>query len=273
MSYRVILHDVSLQAFDIDTTLHQTKFSIGPDTFTVVDHAPEPFIQFSKEEIMRGKTAAVISHTMLRPSAVFMDMDATVIEEESLVEIGRAAGKLDEIQKLTEDAMSGSLDFKESLQRRLQILRGTHRSIVESIKPTIMSGMTHWSSWCHKHEIPMFLVSGGFLDIAGPVCRQLDFADFKANRLAWNDDHLSGWIEGAIVDANGKLNAIESWSKIHNLNLRNCLAVGDGANDIQMLSAVGLAAGMKPKPRLWPILDIANHTGDHRFMIHALQSL
>ncbi len=248
-------------------------FNCGSHSFSVIDEADASTINLALEKIRIGQSAAIIPHQLIRPDALFFDMDATVIEEESLVEIAKASGKQKEIEAMTKAAMAGGMDFKESLRARLALLKGVDRSQVLNVRPTISRGMTHLASWCHQQRIPMFLVSGGFVDLAGPVAQQLGFKDFRANRFAWNGDKLAGDVDGEIVDAAGKRDAVSQWCKIHQLNPKSCIAVGDGANDQLMMSFCGMAAGFSPKKVLWEHLQLANHTGDHRFLVDALVPL
>jgi phosphoserine phosphatase len=197
-------------------------------------------------------------------------MDATVIHEESLVEIAKIAGKETEIHALTDVAMSGQMDFSDSLRARLKILAGLSKSQLNAVKPTICPGMQHLSIWCKKKGIQTFLVTGGFLEFAEPVARALSFTDFKSNRFAWDGDLMQGHVDGAIIDAEGKKQAVIDWCKSRGIDISNTLAVGDGANDRLMMKACGMAVGFRPKQVLWPHLDLANHTGDHRFLLAAL---
>jgi phosphoserine phosphatase len=83
---------------------------------------------------------------------------------------------------------------------------------------------------------------------------------------------MQGTTEGDIIDANGKQQAVVSWIKSLNFKKARTLVVGDGANDLLMMKASGLAVGFRPKQVLWPELKIANHTGDHRFLLESLRS-
>jgi phosphoserine phosphatase len=248
------------------------EFHVGKESFVIIHRASKELIDLAREEINHGHTAAIIPHALLRPSAMFFDMDATVIAEESLVEIAKTAGKEKEIEAITTKAMAGGMDFKESLTIRLGMLKGLHRDQILSIKPTINPGMSILSDWCHDRKISMFLISGGFIDLAGPVAAQLQFKDFKANRFAWDGDRMAGRVDGDIIDGVGKKSAVENWCQIHNLDSNNSIVVGDGANDLPMMSVAGLAVGFMPKKTLWPHLHVLNATGNHKFLAAALET-
>jgi phosphoserine phosphatase len=247
------------------------EFHVGKDAFVIIHRASKELVDFVREEINHGHTAAIIPHALLKPSAMFFDMDATVIAEESLVEIAKTAGKEKEIETITTKAMAGGMDFKESLTLRLGMLKGLHRDHIHSIKPTINPGMSVLAGWCHDRNIPMFLISGGFIDLAGPVASELKFKDVKANRFAWDGDRMAGRVEGDIIDGDGKKSAVANWCQIHDLDIKKSIVVGDGANDLPMMSVGGLAVGFAPKKTLWPHLSVLNATGNHRFLQSALE--
>jgi phosphoserine phosphatase len=270
MPSRVILETSLIKKSDLSTSRPDATFHCAGKSFSCINQAEAKVIELAIDAINQGYSAAVIPHHFIRPDAIFFDMDATVIKEESLVEIADAAGKKKEIEDLTTAAMAGGLDFKESLKARLLLLRGLDRNIVLSVRPTLSNGMIQLASWCHQHQIPIFLVSGGFVDLAGPVAKQLGFKDFRANRFAWDGDRLAGFVDGDIVDGEGKRTAVNHWCQIHNLDPKRCIAVGDGANDRLMMDLCGLSVGFLPKKVLWSFLRMSNHTGDHRLLMDAL---
>lgn len=268
--YRVILSTESLRNLRCIRPDVEREFMSGGLAFSVIEQANRVVVNHAYEDIRKGITAAVIPHSILKPEAIFFDMDATVIVEESLVEIAKSVGKQNEIEQLTAKAMAGGMDFKDSLNLRLSMLKGLRRDQVLDITPTLNQGMKQFADWCHAHAVPIFLISGGFVDLAAPVAQNLGFKDFKANRFAWNGDIMEGRVDGEIVDGEVKRKSILGWCQVFNFNAKQCIVVGDGANDRQMMEAAGLAVGFSPKKALWPILQVANHSGDHRFMIEAL---
>ena len=267
---RVVLKTENLNQSPLSHSIIDKQFSCAGTSFSIISKAQPDVISLALQSIKNGESAAAIPFELLTPSAIFFDMDATVIAEESLVEIAKSVGKEREIDEITSKAMAGGMDFKESLRLRLAMLKGIHRNQILSVVPTLSHGMKQLADWCHKNEIPMFLVSGEVVDLAGPVSHSLGFEDFKANRFAWSDDEMAGHVEGEIIDAAGKRDAVKDWCKVHHLEPSRCICVGDGANDRLMMEICGLAVGFNPKKALWPSLHVANHTGDHRFLLDAL---
>jgi phosphoserine phosphatase len=269
---RVILESRIFNSMNKFENLCVKFFRCGSNHFHKIQSAPQEYIDRARDEIVRGHSAAVVPEIICPPKAMFFDMDATVIAEESLVEIAKVCGKQTQIENLTNSAMTGVMDFKDSLSQRLMILKGLTRDQVLSINPSINLGMTELASWAHDMRIPIFLVSGGFVDLAAPVAQKLGFKDFKANRFAWDGDIMTGFCDGPMIDGNGKRDAIKAWCQNIHTSPTDCVVVGDGANDRSMMEISGLAVGFSPKKTLWPMLDIANHTGDHRFLIQCLNS-
>lgn len=266
---RVILSDIVVSREKLELNgMH--SFAVQDQLFWRIDQPTAEHITLAHSEIRIGASAGIIPRRAIHPAAIFFDMDATVIQEESLVEIAKLAGKEAEIEAITNAAMSGQMDFSESLRVRLKILAGLRKSQLENVKPTVCPGMQSLAEWCHKKDIQIFLVTGGFREFAEPVARELSFKDFKANRFAWDGDFMRGDVEGDIIDANGKKQAVVDWCDSLAINISNTIAVGDGANDRLMMQACGMAVGFRPKQVLWPHLDFANHTGDHRFLLAAL---
>lgn len=244
--------------------------SIQNKPFKIIDHASPDMVARARTLIHMGETAGVVNHALLTPQAIFFDMDATVIAEESLVEVAKAAGKELEVAALTASAMAGGMDFATSLRMRLQILKGTHRQTVLGIRPHLNPGIRDVAEAMTARGVKLFLVSGGFMDLAEPVAKDLGFHGVKANRFAWDGDLLAGDVEGDIVGAEGKRDAVLDWCRLYHFKPESCIAVGDGANDRLMMGICGLAVGFEPKQALWDALSVVNGTGDHRLLLELL---
>jgi len=207
----------------------------------------------------------------LRPSvrAVFFDMDATVIREESLVALAAFAGVEKEVHEITERAMAGSLDFATALRERVVLLKGLDAAALSVLagRLTLMPGIKTLVAGCRAAGIPCFMVSGGFVELAGPIANQVGFDGFHANRFAVHGGCLTGALDGPIVDARGKRDFVAATCRRLGVNLADVAAVGDGANDLQMLNLVGMPVGHQPKDVLLPHLHFANWLGDHRLLL------
>jgi phosphoserine phosphatase len=216
-----------------------------------------------------GDTALAVPE---RPwKAVLFDMDSTVIAQESIVELARAAGREEEVHRITERAMAGELDFKASLRQRVAMLRGVPSDIIDRVGRTltINPGMHEFAKAARARGIELHLVSGGFNPLAERIVRELDFQGFRANELAVADGRLSGDLIGTIVDAEIKANYLDELCQSRGFSPNEVVAVGDGANDLPMLLKAGASIGYHPKAVLLPHIHGAN-LHDHRVLVHAL---
>lgn len=222
-------------------------------------------------DLMASKVSVGYS---LRPSvkAVFFDMDATVIREESLVALAAFAGVEKAVHEITERAMAGSLDFASALRERVALLKDLDASALGELagKLTLMPGIKALVAQCRSQGIPCFMVSGGFVELASHVAAEVGFAGYHANRFEIRNGRLTGALASEIVDARGKRDFVAATCKSLKVALEDAVAVGDGANDLQMLNLVGTAVGHQPKEVLLPHLHFANWVGDHRLLLPLL---
>lgn len=200
--------------------------------------------------------------------AVFFDMDATVIAEESLVELSAYAGQIEAVSRITERAMAGELDFKSALIERVALIKGLTLDDVKKVltRITLNTGIREFVDRCTKNNIPTFMVSGGFTQFASYVQKLVGFADTRTNVLEVENGRLTGRIIGDIVDAQGKKAFLLEKCAILGIKPEETCAVGDGANDLPMLQTAGLAVGFKPKKVLLDHIHVLNGVGDHRML-------
>jgi phosphoserine phosphatase len=204
--------------------------------------------------------------------AIFFDMDATVIAEESIVELASAAGKAKEVHELTERAMAGELDFVTALRTRVAMLSGLPLQALHSVTAslTINPGMQALAAAARAKDIKLYLVSGGFKLLASRIVQELGFTGYRANDLEHDGQALTGKLLGPLVDAQGKADFLKEVSQELGIPLSECLAVGDGANDLPMLKLAGASVGYHPKPVLLPVIDGANFH-DHSLLVEFLK--
>ncbi|MBC7662113.1 MAG: phosphoserine phosphatase SerB [Chitinophagaceae bacterium] len=203
--------------------------------------------------------------------AAFFDMDSTVIAQESIVELAKAAGKENEVALITEQAMAGLLDFTSALRERVRMLSGLPDSVIAAVSKrlTINSGMTELGAFAKQKGIKLYLVSGGFNALASGIARTLGFEGFIANELDSENGVLTGNLRGTIINAESKALFLKETCARLNIHLNDTLTIGDGANDLLMMQASGAAIGYFPKKVLLPHLHGAIFH-DHRDLIHVL---
>lgn len=205
-------------------------------------------------------------------SAIFFDMDATVIKEESIVELARYAGKKDRVEQITEKAMRGEIEFEPALRERVKVLKGISQDVFSEVfaRLTLQPNVAQLISELKLINIPAFLVSGGFMQLANPLKDRLGMVEARANTLEVKAGLLTGALEGSIIGAREKKQYVQETCRKFNFDRSQTVAVGDGANDIDMLSYVNISVGYDPKPVLIDHVCILNRTGDHRFLLDVL---
>lgn len=192
------------------------------------------------------------------------DMDSTMITVECIDELAGYAGIKDQIAEVTERAMRGELDFEEALRGRVALLAGLELNAINLCldeKVKVMPGAKILVQTMAARGAATLLVSGGFTRFAEPVARDIGFAAFEANILAEADGRLTGALDGAVVDAARKAELLKQHAQSAGLTLDQCMAVGDGANDIPMIELAGMGVAYHAKPKAAAAADAAiNYT-------------
>ena len=188
------------------------------------------------------------------------DMDSTMITIECIDELADYAGIKPQIADITERAMQGELDFEEALRGRVALLKGLdtaaiQRCLDERVK--IMPGAEVLVRTMTGRSALTILVSGGFTKFAKPVAQAIGFESFYANVLGEEGGVLTGGLDGPIVDSSRKVELLQSAADAAALPLEQCIAVGDGANDIPMLERAGLGIAYHAKPKAAQAADVA----------------
>ena len=189
---------------------------------------------------------------------VVFDVDSTLIEDEVIELLADCAGKRAEVAEVTERAMAGELDFTGSLKARVIQLAGLPESVIQDTlqKITITKGAKELIAAIHLAGGKVAAVSGGFTQLLEPLAKELELDYFRANQLEIIDGKLTGQVTGPIIDKPAKATALTQWAKELNLDLLNTVAVGDGANDLDMMDIAGLSIGFNAKPRVRQAADV-----------------
>jgi phosphoserine phosphatase len=168
---------------------------------------------------------------------VIFDVDSTLIEEEVIELLADFAGKRAEVEAVTERAMSGELDFTASLKARVSYLQGLPESVIaETIdRCTVTQGAKELIEAIHSAGGRVGAVSGGFTQLLEPLAKVLNLDFHRSNVLEIIDGYLTGEVIGPIIDKPAKATALAEWASSLNLDLRHTVAVGDGANDLDMM--------------------------------------
>ncbi len=190
---------------------------------------------------------------------VVMDVDSTLIRDEVIELLAARAGRGAEVAAVTAAAMRGELDFAQSLRGRVEALAGLPESVFAAVRADVRltPGARTLVRTLKRLGFSLALVSGGFLEVVGPIAEELGIDHLAANRLEVHDGVLTGQVLGEIVDRAGKAAALHRFAALEGLPLSHTVAIGDGANDIDMLQAAGLGVAFNAKPLVREQADTA----------------
>ena len=189
---------------------------------------------------------------------IAFDMDSTLIDIECIDEIADAVGKKAEVAAITEATMRGEIkDFKESLRRRVALLRGVPVTALQQVydeRLRLNPGAAELVGACKTAGLKVLLVSGGFTFFANRVKERLGIDFARSNLLAEADGHLTGEVVmqswGDICDGAEKRRTLLEVASLMGITPQQCIAVGDGANDLPMMGEAGLSVAFHAKPKV-----------------------
>ena len=181
---------------------------------------------------------------------VQLDVDSTFIQQEAIELLAAKAGVLEEVARVTQAAMRGELDFSESLIARVALLEGLSEDSITQVQSeiTLTDGAVELVELLHSKGHCISLVSGGFTNILQPLVDQLKIDFYRANTLEIVDGRLTGKVLGSIVDRAAKAQALKEFAQACSVELSNTVAIGDGANDLDMMALAGISIAFNAKP-------------------------
>ncbi|NJP25421.1 phosphoserine phosphatase SerB [Microbispora sp. SCL1-1] len=190
---------------------------------------------------------------------IVMDVDSTLIQNEVIELLARHAGCLDEVARVTDEAMRGELDFAESLVRRVALLEGLSEEVFEKVAKEVVltPGARTLVRTLKRLDYRFAIVSGGFTQITDSLVADLGIDYSAANTLEVVNGRLTGRVVGEIVDRPGKARALERFAAEAGIPLSQTVAIGDGANDLDMFAAAGLGIAFNAKPIVRQAADTA----------------
>jgi len=190
---------------------------------------------------------------------VQLDVDSTFIQQEAIELLAAQAGVLDQVSAITESAMRGELDFEQSLRTRVSLLKGLPEMAITAVQNEIKltDGARDLVNTLHAKGHSVALVSGGFINIIKPMIESLSIRYYKANTLEIVDGVLTGELVGPIIDRAAKGAALLEFAKVCGVEIKNTVAIGDGANDLDMMALAGLSIAFNAKPIVVKAADFA----------------
>ena len=212
------------------------------------------------ERVLEGwpVDAAVLPAENRRKRLLIADMDATIVENETLDELADEAGVGAEVAAITIRSMRGEIDFSAALRERVAMLAGLEAAALErtAARVRIMRGAETLVRTMRRAGAHTALVSGGFRFFTRRVRERVGFDVDEANDLLLADGKLTGRVAEPIINRDGKRTALERMAATRHLPLADCLAVGDGANDLAMIEAAGLGVAYHAKPIVAAAADV-----------------
>ena len=195
---------------------------------------------------------------------VVLDMDSTFIQQEVIDLLAVAAGVGTEVAAITERSMRGEIDFKESLAERVALLKGMPIDVIESVRLqiTFSKGAERMVAVLHILGHKVAIVSGGFEDVIAPLLEKVGVDFYRANKLDLNGSTLTGKTTGAVIDRTAKAAALREFAEELGIPLEHTVAVGDGANDLEMMAISGLSIAFNAKPIVQEAAMVAINDGD-----------
>ena len=188
---------------------------------------------------------------------IVFDVDSTLIQGEAIEMLAARVGSHDAVAAITEAAMRGEIDFAEALRQRVATLKGMPASVLDEVADQLelTPGARTTLRTLRRLGFHCGVVSGGFRQIIEPLAHELMLDFVAANQLEIVDGRLTGRLVGPIIDRAGKAKALRDFANQAGVPLEQTVAVGDGANDIDMLAAAGLGVAFNAKPALREVAD------------------
>ncbi|MCW2746997.1 MAG: serB [Nocardioidaceae bacterium] len=238
---------------NIDRILRLARYPVTAIRLEISGAEPEVLrIALAAEAAQQGVDVAVQPAGLQRHAQrlVVMDVDSTLVQGEVIEMIAAHAGFEREVAEVTAAAMRGDVDFGQSLTARVALLKGVDASALDLIYEAIVytPGARTMIRTLKRLGYRFALVSGGFTQVIARIAAELEIDYFAANELEIADGKLTGRIVGPIVDRAGKAEALRRFAAEAKISVQNTVAIGDGANDLDMLAAAGLGIAFNAKP-------------------------
>ena len=208
-----------------------------------------------------GATGALAD---LGPGLLVMDVDSTLIDQEVIELLAEHAGAREQVAEITARAMRGELDFAASLRERVAALAGVPRRVLTQVRDEVRltPGARDLIDSLHARGCRVGVVSGGFEEVVAPMARRLGIDHVAANRLEVSGGVLTGRVLGRVVDREEKVRRLRTWAEGDGVPMERTVAVGDGANDLGMITTAGLGVAFCAKPIVVERADAAVHVRD-----------
>ena len=196
-----------------------------------------------------------------QPKLFLMDVDSTMIKQETIDELGKKMGVGEKISSVTEQAMKGKLNFEAALLERLVYFIGLREENFLGVLPSLepQDGLQDLITWAHQRQMYVACVSGGFNLIVKRLAEQFGLDGYYAHELEFNSGRFTGKVVGPVVDGKEKVKYLSQLCRKLSLTPQDAVVIGDGANDCAMVRKARVGIGFKPKPKLAQEVQLVLH--------------
>jgi phosphoserine phosphatase len=263
-AFGVVAHEVAALGVNIDAIRGVSDYPVtGLELRVSVPPGGAAYVQLqnvmARTAVALGVDIALEDYSLSRRTKrlIVFDVDSTLIQGEVIEMLADRAGALAAVAEVTEAAMRGELDFAESLHKRVATLAGLPAEVLDEVADQIelTPGARTTIRTLRRLGYHCGIVSGGFRQVIEPLAHDLMMDFVAANELEIVDGKLTGRVVGQVIDRPGKAKALRDFAQQVGVPMEQTVAVGDGANDIDMLSAAGLGVAFNAKPALREVAD------------------
>ena len=217
----------------------------------ILSKKPDNFETLRDQMHQQGHDLNLVSYPIMRKKLLVADMDSTIIEQECIDELAAETGFGKEVVEITRLAMNGQIDFVDALKERVALLKGVSEDIIEIVwqqRIKLTPGGTELVETMKANGAKSILISGGFTAFTSRVAKTIGFEQHYANELLVHDGKLLGTVKEPALGQDAKRVILNRLLNNFDISPEDCIAVGDGANDIQMLKTAGLGVAFRAKP-------------------------